>query len=75
MSEKQKHNMADDQKNVDQKRKLAPMSGGAPDSCIEIDAEEFSEARKDPAVHRLLDRADRYADSLRSQGRLDPLSH
>lgn len=50
---------------------LAPMAGGAPDSCVEIDATEFAHARKDPAVRQLLERADRYAESLRSQGRLD----
>lgn len=49
---------------------LAPMSGGAPDSCVEIDAAEFARARKDPSVKRLLEQADQYADSLRSQGRL-----
>lgn len=50
---------------------LAPMAGGAPESCVEIDATEFAHARKDPAVRRLLERADQYAESLRSQGRLD----
>lgn len=48
------------------------MAGGAPESCLEIDAVEYEEARRDPAVRRLLEKADRYADSLRSQGRLKP---
>lgn len=48
-----------------------PIAGGAPESCVEIDAAEFARARKDPAVRRLLERADQYADSLRKQGRLD----
>jgi hypothetical protein len=52
-------------------RPLAPMSGGAPESCLEIDAAEFEEARRDPAVRKLLEKADRYAESLRSQGRLE----
>lgn len=50
---------------------LAPMAGGAPESCLEIDAAEYEEARRDPAVRKLLNRADRYAESLRSQGRLE----
>jgi hypothetical protein len=48
-----------------------PISGGAPESCVEIDAAEFASARKDPAVKQLLERADQYAESLRKQGRLD----
>jgi hypothetical protein len=52
------------------RRPLAPMAGGAPDPCLEIDAAEFEQARRDPVVRRLLEKADRYADSLRSQGRL-----
>lgn len=50
---------------------LAPMAGGAPESCVEIDAAEFDRARRDPDVRRLLERADRYAEDLRAQGRLD----
>jgi hypothetical protein len=49
---------------------LAPIAGGAPESCLEIDAVEYEKARRDPAVRRLLEKADRYAESLRSQGRL-----
>jgi hypothetical protein len=51
-------------------KKSAPISGGAVESCVEIDATEFAKARKDPAVRRLLERADQYAESLRLQGRL-----
>jgi hypothetical protein len=51
-------------------RPLAPMAGGAPESCLEIDAAEYEEARRDPAVRRLHEKADRYAESLRSQDRL-----
>jgi hypothetical protein len=40
---------------------------------LEIDAAEFEEARRDPKVKALLDRADRYAESLRKQGRLPEL--
>ena len=50
--------------------KAAPISGGAPESCVEIDATEFAQARRDPAVRQLLEKADRYAESLRLQGRL-----
>jgi hypothetical protein len=50
---------------------LAPMAGGAPESCLEIDAVEYEKARRDPVVRKLLEKADRYAESLRSQGRLD----
>jgi hypothetical protein len=50
--------------------KTRPMSGGALESCVEIDATEFAEARRDPAVRRLLEKADQYAESLRVQGRL-----
>jgi hypothetical protein len=50
--------------------RLAPMAGGAPESCVEIEAVEFAQARRDPEVRRLLERADRYAEELRSQGRL-----
>jgi len=49
---------------------LAPIAGGAPDSSLEIDAVEYEKARHDPAVRKLLEKADRYAESLRSQGRL-----
>jgi hypothetical protein len=52
-------------------RPLAPIAGGAPEACLEIDAAEYEKARRDPAVRRLLEKADRYAESLRSQGRLD----
>lgn len=51
-------------------KKHVPISGGADESCVEIDATEFAKARRDPAVRRLLERADQYAESLRSQGRL-----
>jgi hypothetical protein len=52
------------------KKAPAPMSGGAPETCIEIDAAEFGRARRDPNVRQLLERADQYAESLRAQGRL-----
>lgn len=48
----------------------APMAGGAPETCVEIDATEFARARRDPDIRQLLERADQYAESLRSQGRL-----
>lgn len=48
-----------------------PIAGGAAESYLEIDATEYAKARRDPAVRSLLDRADRYADSLREQGRLN----
>jgi hypothetical protein len=51
-------------------RPFAPMAGGAPESCLEIDAAEYEKARRDPAVRRLHEKADRYAESLRSQDRL-----
>jgi hypothetical protein len=50
--------------------KAAPISGGALESCVEIDATEFAHARRDPAVRRLLQKAEQYAESLRVQGRL-----
>jgi hypothetical protein len=48
-----------------------PIAGGASESYLEIDATEYAEARRDPAVRKLLEKADRYAESLRAQGRLD----
>jgi hypothetical protein len=44
-----------------------------PQPELEIDAAEFEEARRDPKVKALLDDADRYAESLRKQGRLPEL--
>ena len=54
----------------DPKHSMPPIAGGAPDPCLEIDGAEYERARRDPAVHRLLERADRYAESLRTQGKL-----
>ncbi|HEX3172679.1 MAG TPA: hypothetical protein VHQ43_00490 [Solirubrobacterales bacterium] len=48
-----------------------PIAGGASESYLEIDATEYAKARQDPTVRRLLEKADRYAESLRAQGRLD----
>lgn len=41
------------------------------DPCIEIDAEEFEEARRDPKVKDLLRRADAYGEKMRAEGRLE----
>lgn len=60
-----------DSANIKTEKSSTPTSGGVSDSCVEIDGEEFEEARKDPKVRRLLERAKRYADSLRTEGRLD----
>lgn len=49
---------------------MPPIAGGAPDPCLQIDSNEYEEARRDPAVRRMLRKADEYAESLRSQGRL-----
>ncbi len=59
-----------DSKHEDSERSLAPISGGASEAYLEIDAAEFERARRDPAVRRLLEKADRYAESLRAQGKL-----
>jgi hypothetical protein len=58
-------------KTMQAEKPLPPMAGGAPESCLEIDATEYAEARRDPAVRRLHEKADRYAESLRSQDRLE----
>lgn len=60
-----------DKKAKHPEQSLAPIAGGAPESCLEIDADQFEEARRDPTVRRLLEKADRYTESLRKQGRAD----
>jgi hypothetical protein len=67
----EKMSMAKESKEIQKaEAKATPISGGALESCVEIDATEFAQARRDPAVRDLLERADQYAESLRLQGRL-----
>jgi hypothetical protein len=48
------------------------LNGPTPEGpCIEIDAEEFEEARRDPAVKDLLRRADEYGAKMKAEGRLE----